>query len=84
MSESKKIFGTVQKLSPYIGVSYNLVLQSTKGYIGSSKYHKIFVLKIYHAKFGQRIQNHFSGKVRQTLELFKKFLPIFVFPMNLF
>ena len=27
-------------------------------------------------KFGQRIQNHFSGKTRQTLQLFKNFLTL--------
>ena len=27
-------------------------------------------------KFGRRIKNKFSGKVRETSELFKKFFPI--------
>ena len=34
-------------------------------------------------KFGQRIQNHFSGKARLTLKLSKKFLPILDLPLNL-
>ena len=34
-------------------------------------------------KFGQRIQNHLSGKGRLTLKLSKKFLPILDLPLNL-
>ena len=40
--------------------------------------------RIYNAKFGQQIQNHFSGKVRQTLKLSKNFPPMLEFPINLF
>ena len=41
-------------------------------------------LTLYNAKFGQRIQNHFSGKVRQALEVFKNSLLILEFLINLF
>ena len=78
--ESKINLGTLEKLFPYIGVSYKFVLKSVKiescgpWIIRSSRYN---------AKFGRPIQNHFSGKSRQTLELFKSFLPILGFPLKL-
>ena len=40
--------------------------------------------RLENVKFGLRIQNHFSGKARETLELFKKFFSILELPINLF
>ena len=39
--------------------------------------------RLSNAKFGQQIQNHFSGKLRQSFKLPKNFLPILAFPLNL-
>ena len=38
----------------------------------------------YNVKLGQRLQNHFSGKVRQTLKHCKIFVPILELLVNLF
>ena len=39
---------------------------------------------LYNANLGQRIQNHFCGKVRLASKLCKKFLPMLEFPIKLF
>ena len=36
------------------------------------------------AKFGQQLQNHFSGKAKQILKLPKNFLRILEFPIKWF
>ena len=81
--QSEANFDTLQKCSSYIGVSYKFVLKSVKCLNWSCEQWNIG-LKLYNTKFGRRIQNHFSGKARQTLKLSKNFLPIFEFPINLF
>ena len=39
---------------------------------------------LYNDKSGQRIENHFSGKVRLALKFCHDFLPMLEFPINLF
>ena len=71
--ESDAKLETFQKHSLYIGVFYKSALNSVK------TLNRIFWAKeywfkaLYNLKFGQRIQNHFSGKARLTLKLFEKF-----------
>ena len=81
--ESEANLETLQKLSPYIRVSYKFVLTSVK------KLNRIFLMieiasRLYNAIFGWEIQNRFSGKARQTLKLYKNFFLILGFSINLF
>ena len=74
---------TFEKRSMYIVFSYETVLKSVESLIGifRAMENKPW---LYNAKFPERIQNHFSGKLRQTLKLSKNFLTILEFPINLF
>ena len=67
----------------YIRVSFSLVLKSVKNLNRISEWFSIGS-RLYNAKFGRRMWNHFSGKARQILRLSKNFLPILEFPINLF
>ena len=73
----------LEKLSPYIGVSDKFVLKSVKS-LNRIFWVIEYWLKFLEAKFDRQIQNYFSRKVRESLELFKSFVPILEFPTNLF
>ena len=74
--ESEAKLQTLQKFSPYIGVSFKFVLNSVKRLNRISFWAVEYWSKTLECQFGRPIQKHFSGKARQTLELFKKFLLI--------
>ena len=63
--------------------SYNLFWSLSKNWVKSSEWLNVWT-RLKNAKFGQRIQNYFSWKVRQTLKILKKFLSILEFPINMF
>ena len=73
----------LQKLSPYLGVSYKFALKSVKSL------NRIFWVfeywfKALECQLGRRIQNHVSGKPRQSFKLSKNFFPILGCRINLF
>ena len=81
--ESEAKLQTLQKFSPYIGVFFKFVLNSVKHLNRISFWAVEYWSKTLECHFDRRIQKHFSGKARQTLELFKKFLLILEWPINL-
>ena len=81
--ESEKNLETLHKLSAYIGVSYKFVLKSVKGLNRISRVIEYW-FKALECQLGRRIQNHVSGKLRQSFKLSKNFLPILGFRINLF
>ena len=56
-------------------VTLSLQNWNLTAYIESSEWLNIGIW-LHNAKFGQRVQNHFSGKAKLTLKFFKKFLCI--------
>ena len=75
--ESEANLETLQKLSARIGVTYKFVLKSVES-LNRLKLKNIGS-RFYNAKFGRRIQNHFSRRAKQTLILSKIILPILEF-----
>ena len=69
---------TLQKSSPYIWVSYNFVLKSVK-ILSRILWARESCFKALKCQIWLGIQNHFSGKARETFKLPKNFLPIFDF-----
>ena len=79
--ETKTIFPLLEKLFLSIGVSYKFLLKSIK------RLNRIFWAQedLFKAsKFGPSIQNHFSGKARQSLELSRNCLCILDLSIYLF
>ena len=74
---------TLQNLSSYVGISYKFFLKSVK-----SLNPLFWVIKYWFKAFEYQIWStntkSLSEEVRQTLELFKSFLPTLQFPTNLF
>ena len=68
---------------PILEFHINLFWSLSKAYIHSFEWLNIG-LRLSNTKFGRRIQNRYSEEVRQTLELFKSFLPTLQFPTDLF
>ena len=81
--ESEKNLETLHKLSAYIGVSYKFVLKSVKGLNRISRVIEYW-FKALECRIWLTIQNHVSGKLRQSFKLSKNFLPILGFRINLF
>ena len=74
---------TLQNCSSYIWISYEFFLKSVTS-LNRILWTMEYWFKALNAKFGWRIQKHFSGKAKQTSKLSKNFLHIFEFPINLF
>ena len=81
--ESEANVKILQNCGPYIWVSYKFVLKSVKS-LNRILWATEYLFKALKCQICWRIQNHFSGKVRQTLKLSKIVVPIFEFPINLF
>ena len=73
----------VKIFAPILGFVVNLFWSLSKALIKTSEYPSIGS-RLCNVKFGRQRSNHFSGKLRETLKLFKNFLLIFEFSINLF
>ena len=73
---------TLQNFSPFefpINLIWSLSIASMESYELPN-----FSSRVWNVKVGWRIQNYFSGKVRQTLKVSENLLPILESPINLF